>query len=84
MDRLSVNTILISYRRVLPGEGNLLVFDNGGQGGYGFANPARPDGTNSMTRDMLAVLGVNPITLEVLSGNIRWVALNDIVSIALM
>ena len=50
----------------LPGEGNLLVFDNGGQGGYGFANPARPDGTNSMTRDSSRVLEINPITLEVL------------------
>ena len=45
---------------------SLLVFDNGGQGGYGFANPARPDGTNSMTRDSSRVLEINPITLEVL------------------
>ena len=51
--------------RGLPGEGNLLVFDNGGQGGYGFANPARPDGTNAMTRDSSRVLEINPVTLEV-------------------
>ncbi|MEQ8955741.1 MAG: aryl-sulfate sulfotransferase, partial [Gammaproteobacteria bacterium] len=49
----------------LPGAGNLLVFDNGGTGGYGFANPARPDGTNSMTRDSSRVLEINPITLEI-------------------
>ena len=49
----------------LPGEGNLLVFDNGGQGGFGFANPARPNGTNAMTRDSSRVLEINPITLEV-------------------
>ncbi len=29
----------------LPGAGNLLVFDNGGSSGYGFANPIAPDGT---------------------------------------
>ena len=50
--------------RGLPGAGNLLVFDNGGTGGYGFANPARPDGTNSMTRDQSRVLEINPVTLE--------------------
>lgn len=28
----------------LPGEGNLLVFDNGGWGGYGLPNPSSPFG----------------------------------------
>ena len=28
----------------LPGAGNLLVFDNGGASGYGFANPTAPNG----------------------------------------
>jgi len=50
----------------LPGAGNLLVFDNGGRGGYGSANPARPDGTNAMTRDSSRVLEINPLTFEVL------------------
>ena len=50
----------------LPGAGNLLVFDNGGHGGYGNANPARPDGTNSMTRDSSRVLEINPLTFEVI------------------
>ena len=49
----------------LPGEGHLLVFDNGGDGGYGFANPARPNGTNSMTRDNSRLLEINPATLEI-------------------
>ena len=48
----------------LPGAGNLLVFDNGGSGGYGFANPANPDGVSSMTRDNSRVLEINPITLD--------------------
>ncbi|MEQ8315540.1 MAG: aryl-sulfate sulfotransferase [Gammaproteobacteria bacterium] len=52
--------------RGLPGAGNLLVFDNGGSGGYGFANPANPDGITSMTRDSSRVLEVNPVTLEVI------------------
>ena len=29
--------------RGLPGAGNLLVFDNGGSSGYGFASPIAPD-----------------------------------------
>ena len=61
----------------LPGAGNLLVFDNGGQGGYGFANPARPNGVISMTRDSSRVLEINPVTFEVvweysLSGTERF------------
>ena len=49
----------------LPGAGNLLVFDNGGRGGYGFSNPANPDGILSMTRDYSRVLEINPVTLEI-------------------
>lgn len=49
----------------LPGAGNLLVFDNGGKGGYGSANPARPNGTNALTRDSSRVLEINPLTFEV-------------------
>lgn len=61
----------------LPGAGNLLVFDNGGVGGYGNANPAAPSGTNSLTRDSSRVLEINPITFEVvweysLSGTERF------------
>ena len=48
----------------LPGAGNLLVFDNGGESGYGFSNPAAPNGTNSIHRDYSRVLEVNPVTFE--------------------
>jgi hypothetical protein len=48
----------------LPGAGNMLVFDNGGSGGYGFANPAAPNGVNSVRRDYSRVLEFNPVTFE--------------------
>jgi hypothetical protein len=47
----------------LPGAGNLLVFDNGGASGYGFANPNAPDGSNSFARANSRVLEINPVTL---------------------
>ena len=49
----------------LPGEGDLLVFDNGGQGGYGTPNPGSVDGTNNARRDYSRVLQFNPVTLEI-------------------
>ena len=49
----------------LPGEGDLLVFDNGGQGGYGTPNPSSVDGTNNARRDYSRVLQFNPVTLEI-------------------
>jgi hypothetical protein len=48
----------------LPGAGNLLVFDNGGASGYGFANPAAPNGINAIHRDYSRVLEFNPQTFE--------------------
>lgn len=48
----------------LPGAGNLLVFDNGGASGYGYINPATPNGVNSMARDSSRVLEINPVTFE--------------------
>jgi hypothetical protein len=47
----------------LPGAGNLLVFDNGGSSGYGFANPGAPNGANSIGRAGSRVLEINPVTL---------------------
>ena len=35
----------------LPGAGNVLVCGHGGSAGYGFANPAAPDGQASVRRD---------------------------------
>jgi hypothetical protein len=50
--------------RGLPGAGNLLVFDNGGASGYGFANPVAPDGRGAFARATSRVLEINPVTLE--------------------
>ena len=49
----------------LPGAGNLLVFDNGGQAGYGAPNASAPTGTNSVRRISSRVLELNPVTFEV-------------------
>ena len=49
----------------LPGEGNLMVFDNGGWGGYGTPNPSSPIGIKNALRDYSRVLEFNPVTLEV-------------------
>jgi hypothetical protein len=48
----------------LPGAGNLLVFDNGGSSGYGFANPIAPNGVGAFARATSRVLEINPVTLE--------------------
>ncbi|GFH43317.1 thioredoxin [Lactococcus hodotermopsidis] len=50
----------------LPGEGNFLVFDNGGSGGYGAPNPSSADGTNNAVRDYSRVLEFDPISLDVI------------------
>lgn len=49
----------------LPGEGNLLVFDNGGWAGYGVPNPSSKTGTKNALRDYSRVLEFNPITLDI-------------------
>ncbi len=49
----------------LPGEGNLLVFDNGGWAGYGLPNPASPYGSENAVRDHSRILEINPVTLEI-------------------
>lgn len=49
----------------LPGEGDLLVFDNGGEGGYGNPNPGAVTGVNHARRDYSRVLQFNPVTLEI-------------------
>ena len=48
----------------LPGAGNLLVFDNGGNAGYGPGNPVAPTGHNIVTRMRSRVLEINPVTFE--------------------
>ncbi|MCD8018217.1 MAG: aryl-sulfate sulfotransferase [Clostridiales bacterium] len=49
----------------LPGEGDFLVFDNGGEGGYGNPNPGALTGVNHARRDYSRVLQFDPITLEI-------------------
>lgn len=51
--------------RGLPGEGNILVFDNGGFAGYGNPNPGAVTGHNYALRDYSRILEFDPITLEI-------------------
>lgn len=48
----------------LPGEGNILVFDNGGFAGYGAPNPGSKTGHNCALREYSRVLEFDPVTLE--------------------
>jgi hypothetical protein len=50
--------------RGLPGEGHILLFDNGGWGGYGAPNPGAPAGFNNAMRDYSRVLEIDPNTLN--------------------
>ena len=49
----------------LPGEGNILVFDNGGWAGYGAPNPGSPMGLKNALRDYSRVLEFDPVTLKI-------------------
>lgn len=49
----------------LPGAGNILVFDNGGSGGFGAPNPGSVKGVSNAVRPSSRVLEFNPITLEI-------------------
>jgi len=49
----------------LPGEGNILIFDNGGYGGYGVPSSTAPYGVNVDKRDYSRVIEINPVTLKV-------------------
>lgn len=51
--------------RGLPGEGNILVFDNGGWAGYGCPNPGAPTGNKAALRDYSRVLEFDPVTLKI-------------------
>lgn len=51
--------------RGLPGEGNIMVFDNGGWGGYGAPNPGSPTGIDNALRDYSRVLEFDPTTLKI-------------------
>jgi hypothetical protein len=49
----------------LPGEGHILVFDNGGFAGYGAPNAVSPTGIKCVRRDYSRVLEYDPITLKI-------------------
>ena len=51
--------------RGLPGEGNILVFDNGGQSGYGPPNDTAPNGIGVMRRAHSRVIEFNPINKDI-------------------
>ncbi len=49
----------------LPGEGNILLFDNGGWAGYGAPTRTSKDGTKSDMRDSSRIIEIDPTTLDV-------------------
>lgn len=51
--------------RGLPGEGNILIFDNGGWAGYGAPNPSSPRGFHNALRDYSRVVEIDPQSFEV-------------------
>lgn len=52
--------------RGLPGEGNVMVFDNGGWGGYGLPNPGSKHGAKNALRDYSRVIEFDPTTLKII------------------
>ena len=52
--------------RGLPGEGNIIVYDNGGWAGYGSPNPGSPTGAKNALRDYSRVLEFDPIKLKII------------------
>jgi hypothetical protein len=51
--------------RGLPGEGNILLFDNGGQSGYGPPTDLAPNGISGMRRAYSRVLEFDPLTKDI-------------------
>lgn len=49
----------------LPGAGNILIYDNGGFGGYGAPNEMSPTGTNCVKRDYSRVVEIDPVKMEI-------------------
>ena len=49
----------------LPGEGNILIFDNGGWAGYGVPDRMSKDGSKTDRRDHSRVIELDPTTLKV-------------------
>jgi hypothetical protein len=49
----------------LPGEGNILIFDNGGFAGFGAPNPAAPFGKDNVHRDYSRVIELDPVEMKI-------------------
>ena len=49
----------------LPGEGNILVYDNGGWADYGPPNDMAPNGINNIRRYYTRVIEFDPITKKI-------------------
>ena len=49
----------------LPGAGNILIFDNGGFGGFGAPNPSAPYGINNARREYSRVIELDPIKMRI-------------------
>jgi hypothetical protein len=49
----------------LPGEGNILVYDNGGASGYGSPSDMAPNGINTMWRYYSRVIEFNPVAKDI-------------------
>ena len=49
----------------LPGEGNILIFDNGGFGGFGAPNPTAPYGINNARREYSRVIEIDPVKMKI-------------------
>ena len=49
----------------LPGAGNIMVYDNGGQAGYGKPNAMGPHGIANVHRFYTRVLEIDPVTKEI-------------------
>lgn len=49
----------------LPGAGNVMIYDNGGYGGYGPRNPGAHLGWSDARRDYSRVIEFNPETLQI-------------------
>ena len=51
--------------RGLPGEGNILIFDNGGWAGYGVPSNVSFDGVKANHADRSRIIELNPVTMKV-------------------
>lgn len=49
----------------LPGEGNIMIYDNGGYAGYGPRNPGSHYGWSNARRDYSRVIEIDPRTLKI-------------------